>query len=172
VALGYAKDDIDGLPIEALASTTKKVLTDEMIAMVRRDGETAVNTKALLDEANTTAHGHSEITDVHIGVRKKVPMEKTKKTIAENTMRAWESYLATLEHALIQMEKSIEESVSVDAACTNEWCESVEEVVDELTEAIYSLNIPRWADPEQSHRVKTLKKKAREVYARYMQAAG
>jgi hypothetical protein len=87
-------------------------------------------------------------------------VEKTKKTITENTMRAWESYLATLEHALIQMEKSIEDSVSVGAACTNEWCESVEEVIDELTEAIYSFNIPRWADSTQSDRVKTLKKKS------------
>ncbi|MFZ0611450.1 MAG: hypothetical protein WAM73_04360 [Desulfobacterales bacterium] len=98
-------------------------------------------------------------------------MKKTKKAITESTMTAWESYLSTLEHALIQMEKSIEDSVSDSAACTNEWCESVEEVVDELTDAIYSLNIPRWAGPEQSARVKNLKKKAREVYTKYIQTA-
>jgi len=99
-------------------------------------------------------------------------MEKTKKAISEKTMKAWESYLSTLEHSLIQMEKSIEESASTPAACTNEWCESVEEVIDELTEAIYSFNIPRWADPAQSKRVRSLKKKAREVYATYMKAVG
>lgn len=99
-------------------------------------------------------------------------MEKIKKTITENTTAAWESYLSTLEHALVQMEKSIEESVSVSAACTNEWCESVEEVIDELTEAIYAFSIPSWVGPEQSARVKRLKKKTREVYAKYMQAAG
>jgi hypothetical protein len=98
-------------------------------------------------------------------------MEKTKKDITENTMRAWDSYLGTLEHSLIQMEKSIEDSISIPAACTNEWCESVEEVIDELTQAIYSINIPRWADTEQSDRVKKLKKEARKVYARFMQAA-
>jgi flagellar hook-basal body complex protein FliE len=103
--------------------------------------------------------------------RKIDPMKKTKKTITESTMTAWQSYLSTLEHALTQMEKSIKDSVSDSAACTNEWCESVEEVIDELTEAIYSLNIPRWADPEQAARVKSLKKKAREVYAKYMQTA-
>lgn len=99
-------------------------------------------------------------------------MENTKKSITENTMTAWESYLSTLEHALVQMEKSIEESVSVPAACTNEWCESVEEVIDELTDAIYAFSIPRWADAEQAARVKNLKKKARQVYAKYLQAAG
>jgi hypothetical protein len=97
-------------------------------------------------------------------------MEKMKKTIAENTMAAWESYLSTLEHSLIQMQKSIEESVSAPAACTNEWCESVEEVIDELTDAIYSLKVPHWADPEQSSRVTHLKNRARTVYAKYMQA--
>ena len=98
-------------------------------------------------------------------------MEKTKKAITESTMTAWESYLSTLEHSLNQMEKSIEDSISDSAACTNEWCESVEEVIDELTEAIYAFNIPRWAGPKQSARVKSLKKKAREVYAKYIKTA-
>ena len=41
-----------------------------------------------------------------------------------------------------------------------------------ITEAIYAFNIPRWAGPEQSARVKSLKKKAREVYAKYMRTTG
>ena len=32
-------------------------------------GETAVTTMALLDEANTSAYGYPEITEVNIGVR-------------------------------------------------------------------------------------------------------
>ena len=99
-------------------------------------------------------------------------MEKTKKAIEENTMAAWSSYLSSLEHALRQMEKSIEDSISVPSACTNEWCESVEEVIDELTEAIYAFNIPRWADQKQSARVQDLKKQAREVYAKYKRIPG
>lgn len=99
-------------------------------------------------------------------------MEKTKKAIEENTMAAWSSYLYTLEQALLQMEKSIEDSISIPSACTNEWCDSVEEVIEELTEAIYSFNIPRWAGKDQSERVKNLKKKAREVYAKYTRVSG
>jgi len=68
--LGHEKDDIYGFLMEALASTTKELSTDEMIAMVMKAGETAVNTMALLDEANTTAYGHPEITEVNIGVGK------------------------------------------------------------------------------------------------------
>ena len=68
--LGHEKDEIYGFLMEALASTTKALSTDEMIAMVMKAGEAAVNTMALLDEANTTAYGHPEITEVNIGVGK------------------------------------------------------------------------------------------------------
>lgn len=68
--LGHEKDDIYGFIMEALASTTRELSTDEMIAMVMKAGETAFNTMALLDEANTKAYGHPEITEVNIGVGK------------------------------------------------------------------------------------------------------
>ncbi|RLC27198.1 MAG: hydroxylamine reductase [Deltaproteobacteria bacterium] len=67
--LGFEKDDIYGFLMEALASTTRDLSVDDMVAMVMKAGETAVSTMALLDEANTTTYGHPEITEVNIGVR-------------------------------------------------------------------------------------------------------
>jgi hypothetical protein len=98
-------------------------------------------------------------------------MEAAKKRIESDTMASWSAYISTLEQALLQMEKSIENSISVPSVCTNEWCESVEEVIDELTDAIYSLNVPRWADKEQISRVNFLKKRARDIYAKYTRAS-
>ena len=66
--LGFEKDDIYDFIMEALASTTKGLSVDDMIALVMKGGETAVNTMALLDEANTSAYGNPEITEVNIGV--------------------------------------------------------------------------------------------------------
>ena len=68
--LGHETDDIYGFLMEALASTTKDLSMDQMIAMVMKAGETAVNTMALLDRANTSAYGNPEITEVNIGVGK------------------------------------------------------------------------------------------------------
>ncbi len=68
--LGHEKDDIYGFLMEALASTTKDLSVDDMIAMVMKAGETAVNTMAVLDAANTGAYGNPEITEVNIGVGK------------------------------------------------------------------------------------------------------
>ena len=69
--LGNEKEEIYDFFMEALASTTKELSVDEMVGLVLKAGETAVNTMALLDEANTTAYGHPEITEVNIGVGKK-----------------------------------------------------------------------------------------------------
>jgi len=66
--LGYHKDEIGEFMMEALASTTKDLSVDEMVALVLKAGEFAVTTMALLDEANTTAYGNPEITEVNIGV--------------------------------------------------------------------------------------------------------
>jgi hydroxylamine reductase len=67
--LGFEKEEIYDFIMEALASTTKELSVDEMIALVMKAGETAVTTMALLDTANTSAYGHPEITQVNIGVR-------------------------------------------------------------------------------------------------------
>jgi len=66
--LGYHKEEINDFMMEALASTTKDLSVDEMVAMVLKAGESAVTTMALLDEANTTTYGNPEITEVNIGV--------------------------------------------------------------------------------------------------------
>ena len=68
--LGKEKDSIYNVLIASLASTTRELSEDELMDMVMQCGNTAVETMALLDEANTSAYGHPEITEVNIGVRK------------------------------------------------------------------------------------------------------
>jgi hydroxylamine reductase len=68
--LGYHKEEISDFMMEALASTTKALSVEAMIALVMKAGETAVTTMALLDEANTRTYGNPEITEVNIGVGK------------------------------------------------------------------------------------------------------
>ena len=66
--LGFEKDEIYQFLMEAMASTTKDLEVDEMVGLVLKAGEVAVTTMATLDEANTTAYGNPEITEVNIGV--------------------------------------------------------------------------------------------------------
>ncbi len=66
--LGVEKNEIYDFVIEGLASTTEDLSVDEMVALVLKAGECAVTTMAALDEANTSAYGHPEISEVSIGV--------------------------------------------------------------------------------------------------------
>ena len=67
--LGFEKEEIYDFIMEALASTTKDLSVEKMVALVLKAGEVAVTTMALLDEANTKTYGNPEITKVNIGVR-------------------------------------------------------------------------------------------------------
>jgi hydroxylamine reductase len=66
--LGVEKDEIWDFMIKGLASTTQDLSVDEMVGMVLKCGEVTVTTMAALDEANTTAYGHPELSEVNIGV--------------------------------------------------------------------------------------------------------
>ncbi len=67
--LGKESDEIYDFLMKGMASTTKDLPVDEMIGLVMEAGKTAVTTMALLDEANTSAYGKPEITEVNLGVR-------------------------------------------------------------------------------------------------------
>jgi len=69
--LGQEDPAIFNHMMACLASTTKNLSLEEMIAMVMKTGEIAVTTMALLDKANTDAYGNPEITEVNIGTRNK-----------------------------------------------------------------------------------------------------
>jgi hydroxylamine reductase len=67
--LGHEDPAVYNFIFEALASTTKDLIQDEMVGMVMKAGEIAVTAMALLDTANTTAYGQPELTQVEIGVQ-------------------------------------------------------------------------------------------------------
>jgi hydroxylamine reductase len=66
--LGFEDQTVFDYMIEGMASTTKDLSVDEMIANVMKAGEIAVSAMALLDRANTETYGNPEISEVNIGV--------------------------------------------------------------------------------------------------------
>ena len=66
--LGVEKQEIWDFMYEGLASTTQELSVDEMVGLVLKCGSVTVTTMAALDEANTTAYGHPELSEVNIGV--------------------------------------------------------------------------------------------------------
>jgi hydroxylamine reductase len=71
LVLGHEQDDVERFFFDALASTTREIPREDMVAMVLKAGETAVKTMALLDRANTSTYGNPEMTSVNLGVGKR-----------------------------------------------------------------------------------------------------
>ncbi|AGA92038.1 hydroxylamine reductase [Thioflavicoccus mobilis 8321] len=68
--LGLEKPEIHAFMIKALATTTRELSSEEMVALVMECGAVGVTAMALLDEANTRAYGNPEISRVKLGVGK------------------------------------------------------------------------------------------------------
>jgi len=68
MVLGYVDQAVYDYLVEAMASTTKDLTLDEMVAKVLKAGEVAVSVMAILDKANTETYGNPEISEVNIGV--------------------------------------------------------------------------------------------------------
>jgi hypothetical protein len=51
--------------------------------------------------------------------------------------------------------------------CTSEWCEATEHVIDELSNALFSISEPRWSSPEDSKKIKRLKRRVYDLYVNY-----
>lgn len=66
--LGSEDDALYAFAMEALASTTRDLSVDDLVALTLKTGEFGVTAMAQLDGANTSAYGNPEITTVNLGV--------------------------------------------------------------------------------------------------------
>lgn len=95
-----------------------------------------------------------------------VPMD----TIREEVVEGWRVFVNNLEKALALLDKEIEFTSKMVNACTIEWCQVTEHTLDELSNALFSISEPSWISDEDSKKLKTLKRKVHDVYAKYKAA--
>jgi len=69
--LNVEDDTLYAFAMEALASTTRDLSVDELVALTLKTGELGVTAMAQLDGANTGTYGNPEITEVKLGVSDK-----------------------------------------------------------------------------------------------------
>jgi hypothetical protein len=94
-------------------------------------------------------------------------MSIPKDEIMNEMAGAWRIYLNSLETALDKLENDITEAAQMAGICTNEWCEATEHVIDELNNSLFSISEPRWDNPEDTKRLKKLKRRVYDLYANY-----
>ncbi len=85
--------------------------------------------------------------------------------------RGWRSYVAGLEESLNALENDVDEAATMSNACTKEWCQAVEHVIDELANAIYSIHEPVFTTDDQSKMIKDLRRRVHDLYFKYKSTA-
>ncbi len=97
-------------------------------------------------------------------------MVMPKDQIQSELNESWSVYLKALENSIEKLDKDIREASEMAGICTDEWCESTEHVIDELGNMLFAISEPRWSDPDDSRRLKALKKRVYDLYANYKDA--
>jgi hypothetical protein len=75
-----------------------------------------------------------------------------------------------LGNSLDMLDKEIDFTSKMVNACTIEWCQVTEQTLDEISNALFSISEPSWVADEDSKKLKALKKKVHDVYAKYKAA--
>ncbi len=90
----------------------------------------------------------------------------------ERTMlSAHRDFMKGLEKAVEILEKDIGEAREMSQICTDEWCQATENVIDELHKSVYSISEPRWLTNEDSEKIRTLRRRVKDLYAKYRAVA-
>jgi hypothetical protein len=94
-------------------------------------------------------------------------MVMPKDEIRSEMAKAWQTYIDALEKSLGILERDIEEARNMACTCTSEWCEATEHVIDELNNSVFAISEPRWADSEDTQKIKKLKRRIYDLYVNY-----
>jgi hypothetical protein len=83
----------------------------------------------------------------------------------------WRTFIRNIKESINSLEKGLDEAAGMREVCTSEWCEATEHVIDELSNSLFSISKPRWASDEDSKKIKQLKKRQHDLYAKYKATA-
>lgn len=81
-------------------------------------------------------------------------------------------FMNNLGMSLAMLEKSVTEAADWKKICTDEWCLATENMLDELAKAIYSISEPRWVSAEDANKLRELRVRVHDLYARYKGVKG
>lgn len=100
-----------------------------------------------------------------------MPKDAWQNDIKENVVQNWREFISNMEQSMDILDRGIDEAAEMQHICTDEWCEATEHVIDDLSNSIFSIHEPRWASEEDSKRIKALRRRVHDLYAKYKATA-
>jgi hypothetical protein len=100
-----------------------------------------------------------------------MPRDSFQAVVENNFLEDWREFIKNMEKSLDVLEQNIDEAAQMAESCTSEWCEATEHVIDEIANSLFSISEPRGSSKEDSKKIRELKRRVHDLYARYKHAA-
>jgi hypothetical protein len=100
-----------------------------------------------------------------------LPRDSFQVDIQNQIVESWRIFINNMEESLDILEKGITEAAEMAEICTSEWCEATEHVIDELANSLFSISEPHWSSEEDNKKIKELKRRVHDLYAKYKSTA-
>lgn len=100
-----------------------------------------------------------------------MPKDSFQADVQNNIVEGWRVFINNMEKSLDLLEKNIDEAAQMSETCTSEWCEATEHVIDEIANSLFSISEPNWSSGEDSKKIKALKRRVHDLYAKYKHTA-
>jgi hypothetical protein len=98
-------------------------------------------------------------------------MDMPDEIVRREMVPGWRAFIDNLEKSIELLEKEIDFTSKMVDACTLEWCQATEHAIDDISNSLFSISEPSWSSDEDSKKLKVLKKRIHDVYAKYKAAA-
>jgi hypothetical protein len=96
-----------------------------------------------------------------------LPKDSFQANVENQFVEGWRTFVKNMEESIDGLEKGLDEAAGMREVCTSEWCEATEHVIDELGNSLFSISEPRWVSEEESKKIKQLKTRLHDLYAKY-----
>jgi hypothetical protein len=100
-----------------------------------------------------------------------LPKDSFQIDLQNKVVESWREHLHNMDESLDILEKGINEAAQMTEICTDEWCTATEHVIDDLSNALFSISEPAWASDEDTRKLKALKRRVYDLYAKYKAAS-
>lgn len=100
-----------------------------------------------------------------------MPKDSFQMNIQSNVVESWREHLRSMDESLGILEKGLNEAEEMREVCTDEWCMATEHVIDDLSNWMFSISEPTGASDEDTRKLKALKWRLHDLYAKYKNTA-
>jgi hypothetical protein len=101
-----------------------------------------------------------------------LPKDSFQMQVEGKVLESWQELIRSTEESVNLLEKGLDEAAEMRHICTDEWCVATERVLDELSNGLFSISEPRWASEEDSKKLRALKRRVHDLYAKYKAVSG